>query len=301
MAWATVPDGSVVVGQSSNETGGRAFRWTPNGMMSLGVLPGGVWSTAIALSSDGSVIVGQADLPDLGANYHAVRWTSSTGLVMLPELSGWPYSEALAVSADGSVIGGQSGNVNTTSVATLWTPSLGAVDLNQYLPSLGIDLTNWTLYGVAGISLDGRTLVGPGLHNGIPKPGSQPSPAAARPTSTTTATPAPTRTSKPSSPASPATAAHPAAPPTSTATATSAPTRTSTPSSESSRAEAAESWVPRVSDTGNHNLRLESTGSATWPHPTAGEFHPTTLSPAITYGNSPFCISINLDKHLLTR
>ena len=49
----------------------------------------------------------------------------------------------------------------------LWTSSLGMVDLNAYLPSLGINLTGWTLNSANAVSGDGRTVVGTGKHNGL--------------------------------------------------------------------------------------------------------------------------------------
>jgi hypothetical protein len=40
------------------------------------------------------------------------------------------------------------------------------VDLNAYLPTLGIDLTGWMLYAY-DISDDGRTIVGTGFHDSV--------------------------------------------------------------------------------------------------------------------------------------
>jgi hypothetical protein len=53
------------------------------------------------------------------------------------------------------------------------------VDLNAYLPTLGINLTGWQLGTTTGISYDGMTLVGVGTYNGndrgwvvtLPSPG----------------------------------------------------------------------------------------------------------------------------------
>jgi hypothetical protein len=38
-------------------------------------------------------------------------------------------------------------------------------DLGELLPTLGIDLTDWVLNQVRGISRDGRVVIGSGLHN----------------------------------------------------------------------------------------------------------------------------------------
>ena len=48
--------------------------------------------------------------------------------------------------------------------AFLWEAALGLVDLNQFLPTLGIDLTGWTLTEATGISADGLTIVGNGVN-----------------------------------------------------------------------------------------------------------------------------------------
>src|SRR6185436_18626440 len=44
--------------------------------------------------------------------------------------------------------------------------STGMVDLNTYLPTLGIDLSGWTLDYTADVSADGGAIVGNGTHNG---------------------------------------------------------------------------------------------------------------------------------------
>jgi hypothetical protein len=50
--------------------------------------------------------------------------------------------------------------------AWIWTAALGLVDLNTYLPTLGIDLTGWTITDAWGVSADGRIIAGTGTHNG---------------------------------------------------------------------------------------------------------------------------------------
>ena len=86
----------------------------------------------------------------------------------------------MAVSGDGSMVVGYasdgslqtlpSGTVLTTGHAFLWTQTLGMVDLNTYLPTLGnIDLSGWDLREAQGISPDGSTIVGWGMHNGAPE------------------------------------------------------------------------------------------------------------------------------------
>jgi probable HAF family extracellular repeat protein len=104
-------DGESVVGfassgLSSNPAGNeQAFKYTLNGdtYEALGTLTGGNWSIARALSSNGSVIVGQGDNAD--GNYEAFVHQDGT-MTGLGFLQGGSRSNATGVSADGTVIVG---------------------------------------------------------------------------------------------------------------------------------------------------------------------------------------------------
>jgi probable HAF family extracellular repeat protein len=160
-------DGTVVVGASGSSGGSvyLAYRWTRDGgMVNLNTLPGYLQSSASAVSSDGLVVVGS--IYNIHSDHHAFRWTAVGGMVNLGTLPGGTYSVANAVSGDGSVVVGGSSS-SSGEHGFLWNTTLGMVDLNTYLPTLGIDLTGWTLYGAHGISADGRTIVGIGDHNGV--------------------------------------------------------------------------------------------------------------------------------------
>ncbi len=158
-------DGSVVTGLADSPNGNRIFRWTSEGgMENLGVLSGGQASYGWAINADGSVIVGKSD-SNIGTV--AVRWTRAGGLQSLGLLSGSPYSSAHGVSADGNTIVGVSALPGFTGYhAFLWKPSIGMVDLNTYLPTLGLDLTGWTLQEGLAVSGDGSSLAGNGRYNG---------------------------------------------------------------------------------------------------------------------------------------
>jgi probable HAF family extracellular repeat protein len=164
LAYSVSADGSVVVGDGYSPIGDVAFRWTRGGGMErLGALSGGAFSFAYAVSADGSVVVGDSDSPQGDIAY---RWTRAGGMVSLGTLPGtWDYMVSNAVNADGSAVVGAS--VGLDGKAFLWTPSLGLVDLNLYLPTLGIDLSGWLLTDAGGVSADGRTIVGTGTHNGV--------------------------------------------------------------------------------------------------------------------------------------
>ncbi len=76
-------DGSTVVGESQSSFGPEAFRWTSaTGMLGLGILPGGTLSRAKAVSSNGSIVVGES----ASASTHfgeAFRWSDMDGMLAL--------------------------------------------------------------------------------------------------------------------------------------------------------------------------------------------------------------------------
>ncbi len=124
----------------------------------LGDLPGGaVASGANAISADGAVVVGDSES---GSGTEAFRWTSGGGMTGLGTLSGGDFfSTANGVSSNGSVVAGTASN-SDGGTAFRWTSGGGMTGLDQLGcsplcpdPALG-----------AGISPDGQTVVGAGLH-----------------------------------------------------------------------------------------------------------------------------------------
>ncbi len=131
-------------------------------MQNLGTLPGGTFSYAYAVSADGLVVVGDSDSSSGDLAY---RWTVGDGMVSLGVPPGaFDYMVCNGVNANGSAIVGSI--IGAESVAFLWTAQLGIVDLNTFLPALGIDLTGWSLIDGGGVSADGRTIAGTGIHSG---------------------------------------------------------------------------------------------------------------------------------------
>jgi uncharacterized membrane protein len=126
----------MVVGQSSSTNGFEAFTWTAGGgMVGLGSLPGNDFgSDALAVSADGSVVVGSSFVNDAPIS-EAFYWTESLGMVNLRDLliangatnlAGWTLHEAIAVSADGLTIVGSGHNPNGRNegwIATIPEPS----------------------------------------------------------------------------------------------------------------------------------------------------------------------------------
>ncbi len=167
-------DGSVIVGTNANKDGvtsaDHAYRYTDaGGYQDLGVQPGFTRSVARDVSGDGQTVIGFSQLfpppSGFGAVLGAYRWTASTGLVPL-FFDDETYSIADAVTFDGSRIVGTS-TADAGPRAVMWTSTLGSVDLNTYLPTLGVNLTGWNLTEANGISSDGSVISGTGTFNGV--------------------------------------------------------------------------------------------------------------------------------------
>lgn len=193
-AFGVSGDGAVIVGTHDRQ---EAFRWDIDGAVRpLGFFAtGGSVSRALAISKDGSVIVG-------GANYFfskvqaPFRWTRAASFVPIDDDNA---GAATGVNADGSVVvgvrsgpaGGQvfrwttagkvellfptesadrhpatdaSGSVvvgNSGGRPMLWRASTGkAIPLSTALG--GLVPTGWQLLDVAGVSDNGSTIVGNG-------------------------------------------------------------------------------------------------------------------------------------------
>jgi len=121
----TNEDCSVVVGASNTTSDiiDHAFRWTQNGgMVDIGAPAGpGSSSRAFGVSSNGTVIVGDAEFPAAGGTTRsgAFRWTG--GIFQdLGSLEPNSLSLATGVSGDGTVVVGWSG-ITTASRAFRWT------------------------------------------------------------------------------------------------------------------------------------------------------------------------------------
>ena len=161
-ALAVSGNGSVVVGRNGYENAAdapgnyQAFRWTAgSGMVGLGYLPGGNYSTATAVSADGSVIVGTSGSASGG---QAFRWTAGSGMVGLGYLPVGNYSSATAVSADGSIVVG----IVVGNDGFRWTAGSGMQSLWDLLETNGLNLDGALQLIPSSISADGNTIVGIG-------------------------------------------------------------------------------------------------------------------------------------------
>jgi probable HAF family extracellular repeat protein len=163
-------DGLVTVGYSTPSgsegyRGDRAYRYTAaGGYQNLGVLPGFDRSYVNGVSGDGNTVIGSSQLLPVffePSEIRATRWTAAGGLQDM-SLAGDSSAGASAASFDGLRIVGFSGDR-----AFLWTSTIGSVDLNTYLPTLGLDLSGWQLGIASAISPDGSIIAGGGTFNGV--------------------------------------------------------------------------------------------------------------------------------------
>lgn len=161
---APVAVGAAIKGADSFGPTFHAFRWTPaGGLRDLG-LTTGTESIGIAISGNGSVVVGEAR--DANRFWRAFRWTASTGMVDIGTLGG-PESAAFAVNKDGTVIVGTSLTNGTSDSNQMfrWTLKTGMQNLLTVLQAAGVHSADkWVqLSSIVGVSADGTVMVGYGL------------------------------------------------------------------------------------------------------------------------------------------
>jgi probable HAF family extracellular repeat protein len=161
-ARAASPDGSVIVGVSSGNSGDEAFRWAPTDAAAQGLsdIPGGTFSSDALAASNGGAIFGWGT--NSSGNAEAVRWTPAVGVLPLGFLSSGGYiSRAYACSADGQVACGENlfqpqGSPPPLPVtqAFRWSPATGMVGLG-FLPGGSQFLST-----ARAMSADGSVIVG---------------------------------------------------------------------------------------------------------------------------------------------
>lgn len=161
--YAVSADGGVLVGDDSvaGELPVRQVaRWTPEGGKERLGLDG--WARGV--TPDGATIVGTAQF-QLDSQ-QAFRWRDGV-FEPLGFLPGTDFSLAEDVSANGTVIVGTANASFVQAQAFVWTQADGMRSLADVLTvEHGIDLTDWQLEYVSGISDDGKTLVGGGTFRG---------------------------------------------------------------------------------------------------------------------------------------
>ena len=160
--------GTIVFGneefydEENNLVGPGPFRWTQSGgTQNLGVPNGYDYFSVSASSASGAAMVGISGGVDLPFE-EGFRWTSDGGWEVLGSLSpGDSSTYPTAINFDGSVV------VGSSTEAFIWTEFGGMLALDDYLTSIGVDLSGWSNLGAANaISPDGSAIAGMGTFNG---------------------------------------------------------------------------------------------------------------------------------------
>jgi hypothetical protein len=172
---ATSSNGTIMAGTSftnpfSNSTGGHAYRYVHGAPVPVSAIPeltGGTWSKALALSSNGNLVLvagNSTHFPNGQMNVYNAALNTTTSLGS-PNTA-WVPGNLAGMSDDGSV------------VALNFTPPAGGVG-NSYIHNAQgwFHLTtilaaasvnpNWDSLQINSISNDGTLLVGQGRHNDI--------------------------------------------------------------------------------------------------------------------------------------
>ena len=154
-------DGSTIVGFWEDATQGnrQPVRWVSGGADDLFL--GAVAGEAIAASSDGSQIVGQA--ADSTGNGRAFYYSKTDGLIDLGVLSGNKVDQSVAfgLSDNGIVIGSSTNPFSWTSKPFVWTKHIGLKPLQKILVEAGAVIPQGvTITSVIAISGNGSAMVG---------------------------------------------------------------------------------------------------------------------------------------------
>jgi uncharacterized membrane protein len=122
-------------------------------MVGLGFLPGATDSGASAVSADGAVVVGNS-----GARMF--RWTAA-GMVNVALMANAQTCNADDVSSNGSVIVGTC-NMTPQPQAFIWDQARGMRSIAAALAAAGVNTSGYLLEYAAGVSGDGKVVVGYG-------------------------------------------------------------------------------------------------------------------------------------------
>lgn len=153
--WAVSADGRIVGGSSSQ----LAMYWDVNNVPHLLPAHGSdFYSEVYGVDKTGAYFVG-ATGPDV-SHLGVCRWTP-TSLLYIGKPTGQTTAYATCVSDNGTVIG-----VYGSPGGYFWTPQSGFVRLDTYLTAHGVNMNNFSILSIKGVSADGKTFTGHSAYNG---------------------------------------------------------------------------------------------------------------------------------------
>ncbi len=156
LIFSTSADASVSAGYGWSSSGSRAIVWDSSGATAL---PSPSDAYAFAISGDGKVVGGYMYT---GSTYRPVLWSGGGSAVDLGDVPGGSdYGYVWGLNADGSVGVGYADN-GTAQTGMIWDAAHGMRSLYQVLADAGVDVSDWNLYMVYGVSADGNVVGGYG-------------------------------------------------------------------------------------------------------------------------------------------
>lgn len=157
LCYAVSDSGAAATGYLSYPQGVEGtFQWTSHTGINFIGKPSNVdFLRPLGISNGGSVVYGHAY-----PTHRSYRWSPEQGWHDLGSLYEEEASQTFAMdmSTDGSVIVGYCGGTRD-SRGFLYTATQGMMDLNTYLPLLGIDLRGRTITRAVSISGDGSAIL----------------------------------------------------------------------------------------------------------------------------------------------
>lgn len=158
--------GNIIVGHAFNTPSYtvNATIWNNGTPTAVGGIITGGASSFVGVNPLGNLAVGYAS--NGTANVAVAYDIALSSFSTLPALAGTSSGIARDASDNWNVVGTMNYAAGG-STAFLWNSTLGTVDLNVYLASLGFNLSGWNLTSAYAISSDGLTIVGGGTHNGL--------------------------------------------------------------------------------------------------------------------------------------
>lgn len=155
-------DGSVVVGFYPRVTTDHrpiliSFIWRVGDTKMIELSTIEINSSATAVSADGTVVVGEADINSSGYNTKAFIWKEADGMTSLGtlEADNSGSSKAYGISADGRVVVGESDTDNNSPNAFIWREG------DTKMTNLGTLRADNSGSSIAyGVSADGTVVVG---------------------------------------------------------------------------------------------------------------------------------------------
>jgi hypothetical protein len=150
------PNGTRVCGSGSSGGGtwpmfwGSTYVWCE----SLGPVTGWAGGVGLAMTPDGSTIVG--DLTGSGGQYNRAPfvWTAQDGMTVVDRLPGHVIAELETVSDDGLIAGGYQMDSTDHYSAVIWRKGVGLILADSYFAARNVSTPPLT--EIVGISANGR-------------------------------------------------------------------------------------------------------------------------------------------------